>query len=1051
MKQKEINQQSFDNEQNSGGSNEEFKTILYSIGDGVITTDNFCKIRLMNHAAEELTGWTECEAAGKSIDDIFNIINEESGDKVENPVHLVLKKGNIVGLANHTLLIRKDGKKIPIADSGAPIRNNKGNIDGVVLVFRDKSVEHQNEELIRKSEIRLTRAELASRSGNWELHLKSNKIIASKGAEILYGLHGDEFNYSAIRKIPLPEFRPLLDNALRRLIEIGEPYDLEFKIKNYSTGEILDIHSRAEYDANEKILFGTIQDITKQKNIERALLQSEEKIRTTLYSIGDGVISTDEVGNVTQMNHVAENLTGYCEPEAIGKPLDDVFKIINEITRNTVENPVHKVLKEGKIVGLANHTLLISKNGVEIPIADSGAPIIGPNSEITGVVLVFSDQTFERNAQKVLQESEMQLKQSQLVTRVGYYIFDISTGFWTSSEMLDNLFGIGKDYIRDIAGWLNVVLPDYKVELQQYLHENVIDRKNKFDKEYKIRNLKTGEDFWVYGMGNLEFDENGVPVKMFGTIQDISHRKISEVALIESEERYRTIFESHFAIMMLFDPETGNIIEANQAAAEFYGWPRETLSQMNIKQINTLSAEDIAKKMSFVSEQNSVHFEFRHRRADGSVRDVEVFSCVVRIKGKNFIHSIIHDITDKKVAEKQLNLLTYSIEQSPVCIVITNADANIEYVNPYLCRLTGYCREELLGMNSRIFKSDETTLAEYQSMWDKLTSGESWTGIFHNKKKNGDLYWETSNITPIKDNAGKVINYIAIKEIIDERMEKEIELNKYREHLEEMVKMRTKELDSANSLLKEQLLKEKEIEMMLKESLKKEVELNELKTRFISTTSHEFRTPLTTVLSSAELIQLYSKNWTKEKLNQQINRIIESVNYLTKLLEDILVINRSEMGKILFSPQLIDIENYCLAIIKEAEVHSKKSQNFVFSCIAEPRFISVDPKLLKFMLVNLLSNAFKYSPENGNIEFHIQTIEGKLLIRVSDNGIGIPDEEKGYLFQPFHRCKNSSDFPGSGLGLSIVKKAVEIHRGEISFSSELNNGTVFTILLPFRH
>jgi signal transduction histidine kinase len=103
------------------------------------------------------------------------------------------------------------------------------------------------------------------------------------------------------------------------------------------------------------------------------------------------------------------------------------------------------------------------------------------------------------------------------------------------------------------------------------------------------------------------------------------------------------------------------------------------------------------------------------------------------------------------------------------------------------------------------------------------------------------------------------------------------------------------------------------------------------------------------------------------------------------------------------------------------------------------------------MLVNLLSNAFKYSPENVNIEFHIQTIEGKLLIRVSDNGIGIPDEEKGYLFQPFHRCKNSSDFPGSGLGLSIVKKAVEIHRGEISFSSELNNGTVFTILLPFRH
>lgn len=383
----------------------EFKTILYSIGDGIITADTEGKIKQINYVTEELTGWKESEALGRPVEEVFKIINGISRKEVENPVKKVLREGAIVGLVNHTLLISRDGTETPISDSGAPIRDEMGNIVGVVLIFRDKTEEYRAERLIRQSESRLKKAELVSKAGSWEFHLDTKKMIASEGAAKIYDIAGDEFDYERIKSVPLPEYRSKMDLALKNLIEKDEPYDVEFKIKALASGEIKDIHSVSIYDKDKRVLFGVIQDITERKKAEEQLHQSEESYRTTLYSIGDGVITTDNNGLINQMNPIAERLTGWQEIDAKKKPLELVFKIINEESRNSVESPVEKVLKEGKIVGLANHTLLIGRVGNEVPIADSGAPIIGSSSNIEGVVLVFRDQSKERAAQKAIMES----------------------------------------------------------------------------------------------------------------------------------------------------------------------------------------------------------------------------------------------------------------------------------------------------------------------------------------------------------------------------------------------------------------------------------------------------------------------------------------------------------------------------------------------------------------------------------------------------------------------------------------------------------------------
>jgi PAS domain S-box-containing protein len=243
---------------------ERLAVTLHSIGDGVITTDTAGHIVSLNKVAEILTAWTDEEAAGKPLAEVFHIINEETGIRCENPAEKVLSTGKTVELANHTVLISRDGRHIVLADSGAPIVDPAGAVIGVVLVFRDITAQKRMEQARQKSEARLKRAEFASRSGNWELHLDTKAMFSSEGAACIYGVENDHFDYDVIKNVPLGEYRPLLDAALTALIEHGTPYNVDFKIKAVNSGDIKDIHSTAEYDSEHRILFGVIQDVTRR-------------------------------------------------------------------------------------------------------------------------------------------------------------------------------------------------------------------------------------------------------------------------------------------------------------------------------------------------------------------------------------------------------------------------------------------------------------------------------------------------------------------------------------------------------------------------------------------------------------------------------------------------------------------------------------------------------------------------------------------------------------------------------------------------------------------
>jgi two-component system sensor histidine kinase/response regulator len=237
----------------------------------------------------------------------------------------------------------------------------------------------------------------------------------------------------------------------------------------------------------------------------------------------------------------------------------------------------------------------------------------------------------------------------------------------------------------------------------------------------------------------------------------------------------------------------------------------------------------------------------------------------------------------------------------------------------------------------------------------------------------------------------------------------------------------------------------------LSASLLREKELNQLKSRFISMVSHEFKTPLTTILLSSNLLQRYGERMPVEKRVEELQVIERTVNHLNSLLENVLTVTKGQVGKIEFRPELTDVQQLCQKLIERFRAMSEETHSIEFSHVGDRLQASVDPKLLEHILSNLLSNAIKYSPTGSGVFFEFSGNNNELVFQIKDEGIGISEADQHHLFDPFHRGENVGTIKGTGLGLSIVKQFVELHDGRISVESELGKGTTFTVVIPFHN
>lgn len=235
---------------------------------------------------------------------------------------------------------------------------------------------------------------------------------------------------------------------------------------------------------------------------------------------------------------------------------------------------------------------------------------------------------------------------------------------------------------------------------------------------------------------------------------------------------------------------------------------------------------------------------------------------------------------------------------------------------------------------------------------------------------------------------------------------------------------------------------------ILRTDLEKEKELLQLKERFISVVSHEFRTPLSVIYASAELMHRYRDRIAPDRQDQHMRDILSQTEYMVDLLDDVLLVNIAQSGRLEFNPSPLDVVIFCETAIERMQVIDRGKHNFCFTHTGDLRSAALDAKLLQHILSNLLSNAIKYSPDGGDVRLDVCLEQGDVVLRVSDQGIGIPAESLPYLYEPFYRARNTGDIGGTGLGTAIVKESVDLHRGVIACESELGVGTTFTVRLP---
>ncbi|MFC2079492.1 PAS domain S-box protein, partial [Candidatus Bipolaricaulota bacterium] len=560
--------------------------------------------------------------------------------------------------------------------------------------------------------------------------------------------------------------------------------------------------------------------------------------------------------------------------------------------------------------------------------------------------------------------------------------------------------------------WRRLVHPDDLPSAEASIADAVASGGDTIRHEYRIVRPDS-ETRHIETRARILRDAAGVATTLVGMNIDITERRKAEDAIRERDAFLRSIIEHMPIDFFAIDKDMRYTMQSPVSKAAVGDVIGKRADELDVDE--ALQEEWMSELHDVLSGATSQR-EYDVPLATGEIKTYISSMAPVRVAGE--IVAAIGtslDITDRKRSEERIRQLSRVIEESPVSVVITNVEGAIEYVNPRFSEVTGYGLEEATGANPRILKSGHQPTEFYKELWETIIAGRNWRGEFCNMKKSGDLFWELASISPIRDENDVITHFVAIKEDITER-----------KHAAWDLEQAKRDAESAN----------------------------QAKSDFLANMSHELRTPLNAVIGFSEVLADGTFGELNEKQTQYVGNILQSGRHLLSLINDILDLSKVEAGKM--ELDLSDVDASLLIFESLIFVQEKAHQHDIrleTSLSEDVRALTIqaDERKLKQILFNLLSNATKFTPDGGSVMLSAELGAGELLVRVQDTGIGLKPEDLHRVFDEFEQIDSSYAKPqqGTGLGLALTKRLIELHGGRIWAESEgEGNGSTFTFTLP---
>jgi PAS domain S-box-containing protein len=520
----------------------------------------------------------------------------------------------------------------------------------------------------------------------------------------------------------------------------------------------------------------------------------------------------------------------------------------------------------------------------------------------------------------------------------------------------------------------------------------------------------------------------------------------------------------------------GQMVLVNQAAARLFGYSKAEMLGQNINIL--MPAPHAGQHDGYIGRYMrtgeakiiGIGREVMAQRKDGTQFPIRLSISEVELDNRRLFTGIVHDLTQQKNAEAALQREKERAQRylniANTLIVILDQDGKIKLINDKGCKILEVAHEEAIGKDWVDHFIPDSYRSEVKVVFRALMDGRD-IAYYENyiQSSSGKQHLVAWHNTLLRDEQGNITGTLSSGIDISAQREAEDRIIRLNQELEKRVAARTEELaEVVNQLLgiNKQLkheIKERETaeaalktkEKQLTTALEKEKELNELKSRFVSMASHEFRTPLSTILSSADLVEAYQNEDQQKKRLRHTQRIKTSVANLTSILNDFLSLSRLEEGKLSFNPSEFELNEVWMEVEEGVQGMLKKGQTLHIRGLEKIPAIHTDRRILQNIFYNLLSNAIKYSGEGQPIECKVACSDGNLKIAIRDHGIGIPESEQQHLFTRFFRAHNVENIQGTGLGLNIVKGYVDLLGGQITFESVPDEGSTFRVMIPLNH